>query len=126
VVRKITVTLPSDYLDIVVQGATTLRSLRARLRHVASNHPDASGPWLSVRDYESLAQRLTESSEWEWRHGIADTIITSVDFAVLDELLTSCALPLKLSHEDSSAIARLNEFLHRYCRREFELDEPVA
>ena len=119
-------TLPSDYLDVVTGGAKTLCSLGAQLRDEASKHPDVPEFWLSVRDYESLGQRLAEFSEWEWRHGTADAMITSVDFAVLDELLTSRALPLELSHEYSRAIARLNDFLHRYCSREFELDDPAA
>jgi hypothetical protein len=120
------VTLPSDYLDVVTRGARTLRNLGAQLRQVASKHPDAPEFWLSVRDYESLGQRLAEFSEWEWRHGTADMMITSVDFAVLDELLTSRALPVGLSDDDSSTIARLNDFLRRYCSREFELEDPAA
>jgi len=118
--------LPSDYLDVVARGATTLNGLGARLRRMAAGHSDVPELWLSVRDYESLGQRLAEFSEWEWQHGTADVMITSVDFAVLDELLAPGPLPISLSGEENSAIARLRNFLHRYCRREFELDDPAA
>ena len=118
--------LPSDYLDVVACGAKTLNSLGARLRIVAAKHSDVPELWLSVRDYESLGQRLAEFSEWEWQHGTADIMITSVDFAVLDELLARGPLPIALSGEENNAIARLSDFLHRYCGREFELDDPAA
>jgi hypothetical protein len=118
--------LPSDYLDVAARGARTLQSLGARLRRVAAKHSDAPELWLSVRDYESLGQRLAEFSEWEWQHGTADVMITSVDFAVLDELLASRALSIALSPEENSAITRLKDFLLRYCRHEFELDDPAA
>lgn len=118
--------LPSNYLDVVARGVTTLRNLGTPMRQLADRRPDAPELWLSVRDYESLGQRLAESSEWEWQHGIADMQITSLDVAALTELLTASTLPLELSQEDSSAIAHLSDFLHRYCKREFELEDPAA
>jgi hypothetical protein len=118
--------LPSDYFDVITRGARILHSLGARLRGVAAKQSHSPELWLSVRDYESLGQRLAEFSEWEWQHGTVDMMITSVDFAVLDELLASPPLPFALSREESSAITRLKDFLLRYCRHEFELDDPAA
>jgi hypothetical protein len=118
--------LPSDHLEVVARGATILHTLGTRLRHLAAERSDAPELWLSVRDFESLGKRLAEFSERDWRYGFADMMITSVDFAVLDELLTPTARPVELSNEESRAIAMLNDFLRRYCRGEYELEDPAA
>ena len=117
--------LPSDYLELLARGATILRTLSTRLRQIAAKCSDAPELWLSVRDFESLGTRLEELGELDWQHGFADMMITSVDFAVLDELLTPIA-PVELSSDESRGIAQLNDFLLRYCRREFDLDDSAS
>ena len=119
--------LSSDYLQVVRLGATTLRLLGARLRDVAAKKPEMPELWLSVRDFEGLAGRSVDSTDWEWRHGFADIMISPQDFGVLDELLAhGRGEPVPFSREDSTALTRLREFLRQYCDREFELDEPAA
>ena len=119
--------LPSDYLQVVRSGATTLHALGVQLRDAASGAPEVPELWLCVRDLEGLGGRLADSGDWEWRHGFADIMISPQDFGVLDELLAQSGVgPVRLSREQAAAISRLREFLRQYCDREFELDEPAA
>ncbi len=119
--------LPSEYREVVRLGATTLQLLADRLREVAANKPERPELWLSVRDFQGLAGRLADSTDWEWRHGYADIMISPQDFGVLDELLAHGGDELiPYSREDATALTGLREFLRQYCAREFELDEPAA
>lgn len=119
--------LPRDCPDLVRAGAATLDALGAKLRNVASANADATELWLSVRDLEGLAGRLAESTDWEWRHGVADNFITPQDLAVLDELCTQRGVgPLRLPDEHLVALIRLRRFLDQYGNRAFELDDPAA
>lgn len=114
--------LPANFFDVIARGVAVLRDLGARLRQLAAQRSDAPELWLSVRDYESLAWRLETCTDWQ--RGFAEEILTPLDFAALDELLTDATRPLALTDEESIAIAQLSEFLHRYSRGEYELDDP--
>jgi hypothetical protein len=119
--------LPADYFELVGNGVAALRQLAGQLRVRAAEEPNAPELWLSVRDYEGLAGRLADSDEWEWRGGFASILISGQDFGVLDELLARRdGSPILASEEQAAALARLRQFLRRYCDREFELDEPAA
>jgi hypothetical protein len=119
--------LPDDYLELVSTGAAVLRMLAAQLRERAAAQADAPELWLAIRDYEGLAARLTDTDEWAWRRGFADTLISGQDLGVLDELLArGNDAPILASDEQASALARLRRFLRQYRDREFELDEPPA
>ena len=114
--------LPANYFDVVSRGVTVLKDIGARLRQLAAQRSDAPELWLSVRDYESLAWRIETYTDWQ--RGFAEEILTPLDFAALDELLMAATRPLALTDEESSAIAQLSEFLYRYSRGEYELDDP--
>jgi hypothetical protein len=118
---------PSDYLQIVSAGAAVLRALATQLRQQAAARPNAPELWLAVRDYEGLADRLADSDESDWRRGFAGILLGGQDFAALDELLArDDQSPILISEEQASALARMRRFLHQYCDREFEFDEPAA
>jgi hypothetical protein len=118
---------PPDYLQVVGRGATVLRALGARLRDIATKRPEAPELWLSVRDLEGLSGRLAESTDWEWRHGFADLLISPQDLAVMDELLALRRVgPVELSAEDNATLTSLYEFLRQYCGGERGLDEPAV
>ncbi|HET7584785.1 MAG TPA: hypothetical protein VFK13_07755 [Gemmatimonadaceae bacterium] len=115
---------PSDYLETVHRGAAVLRALGARLREAAAKQPQTPELWLSVRDFEGLSARLVERTDWDWRHGFADMMLSPQDCAVVDELLAAGhAGPVQLSSEENAALTDLDTFLRQYCNREFELEE---
>jgi hypothetical protein len=119
--------LPSDYLALVRVGATVLHSVGARLRDAAAADPGDPELWLSVRDFEGLAARLVEPTDWEWRHGVADHHITPQDFGVLDEVLARRhSGPVQVADDDLISLVRLDAFLRQYSGGVFELDEPWA
>lgn len=119
--------LPADYLDTINTGAAILLALGAQLRMKAAADPDAVELWLSIRDYEGLAGRLTDSDEAEWRGGWVNLLISGQDSGVLDELIArSDDSPVLVSEEQASSLARLRRFLRQYRDLEFERGEPAA
>jgi len=119
--------LPSDYLHTVRLGARILRALGTRLRGAAAKKSETPELWLSVRDFEGLAGRLADTTDWEWRNGFADILISPQDFGLLDDLLARGDVgSVRLSREQATALVSLRRFLRQYCDREFELDEPTA
>jgi hypothetical protein len=115
--------LPSDYLEVVHLGATTLSTLGGRLRDVAAKKPELPELWLAVRDFEGLADRLLDLDDGEWRQGFGNVVISPQDFGVLDELLARGGAELApCSREDATTLTRLREFLRQYRDRQFEVD----
>lgn len=123
--------LPAEYPDIIARGVGVLRYLGTKLRAEAERRPEAPELWLAIRDLEGLAARLADASEWEWRHGFADILISGQDFGVLDELLpvsehAADDAPHGVTDAHVRLLSRLRRFLRQYRDREFELDEPAA
>jgi hypothetical protein len=116
--------LPADYLELVHTGAAALRDLAAQLRGRAAARPDVPELWLSVRDYEGLADRLACPGAREWQVGVT-LLIAGQDFGVLDELIAGCDnAPILPSDSQRTALARLRQYLRQYFDRELWIDEP--
>ena len=121
-----TLKLPADYREIINAGAAVLVAVGARLRAEAATDPNAPELWLSVRDYEGLASRLADSDDEEWRRGWANILISGQDIGVLDELIASDDVRLRVSAEQASALLRLRQFVSQYFNREFKVEESTT
>jgi hypothetical protein len=118
---------PSNYLEIIAQGAGALRSVAIRLRGEAVRHPEAPELWLVVRDCENLAARLNASDDSFWRDGLAAGLITGQDLGVVSDLLAKERHPLiVIPAAEAVSLARLSGFLRPYLERGFEIGGPAA
>jgi hypothetical protein len=113
---------PSDYLDIVAEGARILHSLGAQLRARAEARPDTPELWLIVRDLEGLAGRLVDSTAEEWQEGSTVLLISGQDIRVLDDIVAGNR---PLTAQEVRFLARLRDFLQTCCDRayDFRVDE---
>ena len=129
--HRITMSLPSNYPQIVAAGVAVLRAVSTVVRAAAAGQPDAPELWLVLRDYEGLAGRLTDLDEREWQDGFGLMFVTGQDLGVLDALVKN-GVPLQgssivsLTSEQAASLARLREFLQRYCVRSYGAGEPAA
>jgi len=111
---------PSDSLSIVAEGVSALRVVGLRLRAEAAARADVSEIWLSIRDVEGLAGRLSDMDQSDWESGFASFWTNSQDVAVLNELAEGdLTLPSGGSFPASSAdlresLTRLRDILARH------------
>src|ERR1035437_10819826 len=66
---EIAMKLPSDYFEIVANGARVLHALGVQLRARAEKRPEAPELWLAVRDLDGLAGRLADNRSEQRRVG---------------------------------------------------------
>lgn len=123
--------LPSDYCEVLAEGAATLSLSAAKLRTAATRHPENSARWLAVRDLEGLAERLSAVERRDWESGSAVLLITGQDVGALDELLAAAggadeqrAVAVPSSHVAS--LTRLAHFLRLYLDDHFRCSAPEA
>ena len=118
---------PTDFMGIVRDGARLLQSLAGQLRVRAERTPDEPELWLSVRDLEGLAGRLSEADEWQWRNGFATLLIGGQDLGVLDELHSGSSLSLQaLTSSEQELLRSLRYFLQHAADNEFDFGAPAA
>jgi hypothetical protein len=122
--RRPTLKLPADYLAIITDGASALRSVGQALRGAAAQNSATPELWLSIRDVEGLADRIGWLPDEEWRAGAAHLLITGQDVGVLEELVANpAAVGYRSDAEATAKLARLHAFLRRYCAGEFEREK---
>lgn len=114
--------LPSDYLAVVGDGASALLAVGRALRNTVAGEPDREELWLSVRDVEGLAGRIADLPDEDWRTGAAGLWVTGQDVGVVEELVAKPVPAVAVPAELTARLARLHDFLRRYCDGEFESD----
>lgn len=123
--------LPSDYGEVLAEGAATLSLSAATLRAEAKRHAGNPVRWLAVRDLEGLAERLSAVERGDWESGSAALLITGQDVGALDELLAGVggagehdAVAVPSSH--AASLTRLANFLRQYLDDYFRCSAPES
>jgi len=123
--------LPSDYCEVLAEGAATLSVSAANLRTEAARHPENPAQWLAVRDLEGLVERLSAVERRDWENGSAVLLITGQDVGALDELL--CAVDgagekdaVAMPSLHVASLTRLANFLRQYLDDYFRVGAPAA
>lgn len=117
--------LPSDYQEIVSDGARTLGAIATRARLRAEGTPGAPELWLSVRDFEGLAGRVAETDAEYWEQGFAQVLFGGQDLGVVDELLlrdgsVNATRALAVTPTEASSLRRFRTFLSDYMNGVFD------